>query len=75
MAKYIVDVPALKLFIEVSGFKQKVVAEKAGLDESGFTKLLKGRRRIEAGEYAGICDAIGVPMERFIKAGELEGNR
>lgn len=62
-----VDVSEIKLYIEHSGFKQKAVAEKSGLDEYKLCMSLQGKRKLEAGEYANICSALGVPMTMFVK--------
>lgn len=62
-----VDVQEMKSYIDASGIKQKVIAGKAGLDESKLCLSLQGKRKFEAGEYADVCKAIGVPMTRFVK--------
>lgn len=65
----IVDIDArdIKAYTERSGFKQKAVAERSGLDESKLCMSLQGKRKLEAGEYARICNVLGVPMAKFIK--------
>lgn len=62
-----IDVNEIKLYIERSGFKQKAIAEKSGLDESKLCMSLQGKRKLEAGEYANICSVLGVPMTMFVK--------
>ena len=62
-----VDVSEIKAYIESSGFKQKAVADKSGLDEYKLCMSLQGKRKLEAGEYASICSALGVPMTMFVK--------
>lgn len=62
-----VDAGEIKSYIERSGLKQKVVAEKSGLDEYKLCMSLQGKRKLEAGEYANICSALGVPMTMFVK--------
>jgi transcriptional regulator with XRE-family HTH domain len=62
-----VDVKEIKEYLEHSGLKQKVVAEKSGIGEAQFCMALQGKRKFEAGEYAGICNVLGVPMTKFIK--------
>lgn len=62
-----VDVNEIKLYIERSGFKQRAVAEKSGIDESKLCLSLQGKRKLEAGEYANICSVLGVPMTMFVK--------
>lgn len=63
---FVVDVEAIKHFIDESGMKQKTIANKAGLDERQFCLILQGKRKLEAAEYANICKAAGVPMNRFL---------
>lgn len=61
-----VDVSEIKLYIERSGFKQKAIAEKSGINEYKLCMSLQGKRKLEAGEYASICSALGVPMTMFV---------
>ncbi|MCD8046212.1 MAG: helix-turn-helix transcriptional regulator [Clostridiales bacterium] len=61
-----VDVAEMKAYIESAGYKQKAIAEKIGMGEANLCQALLGKRKLEAGEYAGICNAIGVPMSKFI---------
>ena len=57
----------LKSYIEASGLKQKTVAEKAAL-----CAILQGNRRCEVGEYARICEALGVPLGEFLKSAKTD---
>mgnify|MGYP004652038625 CR=1 FL=1 len=61
------DISGIKKYIDDSGLKQKSVAEKAGLDEVKFCLILQGKRKLEASEYANLCKAIGVSMNKFLK--------
>lgn len=63
----ILDLMALKDFIDKSGLKQKVIAEKSGVSEVQLCLILQGKRKCEVGEYASICDALGVRVDKFIK--------
>lgn len=63
----ILDLQKLKRYIDKSGLKQKVIAQKSGLSEVSLCLILQGNRRCEVGEYASICEALGVPMEQFVK--------
>ena len=63
------DFAELKSYIDSSGIKQKSLAEKAGLGEVKLSMSLQGKRKLEAGEYAGICNALNVPMTKFMKLG------
>lgn len=62
-----VDVELIKEYFRKTGIKQKVIAEKSGIGESKLSMVLQGKRKLEAGEYAGLCDALGVPLKTFVK--------
>ena len=61
------DFMDLKKFIDESGLKQKVIAEKSGVPEVQLCLILQGKRKREVGEYASICNVLGVKLERFVK--------
>lgn len=63
---WILNYEEMKKYMEKNGLKQKKIAEKAGISEATICLILKGKRKCEAGEYAGICEALGVRMEKFI---------
>lgn len=42
-----------------------LIAKKAGIPENIFCMMLNDKRRIEVNEYMRICDALGVPLEKF----------
>ncbi|MBR3785983.1 MAG: helix-turn-helix transcriptional regulator [Firmicutes bacterium] len=63
----VVDVKEIKEYFEETGIKQKPIAEKTGIGESKLSLVLAGKRKLEAGEYASLCVALGVPMNRFVK--------
>lgn len=60
------DRVALKDYINEMGLKQKSIADKAGLSQSKLSLILTGERKCEVNEYAKICKAIGVPLNKFI---------
>lgn len=60
----------LKNYVDKIEIKQKTLAEKAGIRETALCFILQGKRKCEAGEYANICNALGVPMTMFIKPRE-----
>lgn len=62
-----VDVREIKTYIEHSGLKQKAIAEKSGIGETKLSMSLQGKRKLEAGEYASICNILNVPMTMFVK--------
>ena len=63
----VLDFMELKDFIDKSGLKQKAIAEKSGVPEVRLCLILQGKRKCEVGEYANICDALGVKVDRFIR--------
>ncbi len=63
----VVDISEIKTYIDSAGYKQKAIAEKSGLGEAKLCMSLQGKRKLEAGEYANICNALGVPMTMFVK--------
>ena len=65
--KMVLDFMELKDFIDKSGLKQKAIAEKSGVPEVQLCLILQGKRKCEVGEYASICDALGVKVDRFIR--------
>ena len=62
-----IDIQGLKEFISKEGKKQNVIAAQAGIGEPQMSLILQEKRKLEAGEYAAICRALNVPMERFLK--------
>lgn len=63
----IFDFLELKRYIEDCGIKQKVVAEKSGIDEAKLCMILQGKRKCEAGEYASLCKVLKVNPNTFMK--------
>lgn len=63
----ILDILELRRYIEESGIKQKHISEKAGIPEPKLSLILSQKRKCEVGEYASICNALGVEIGRFIK--------
>lgn len=72
---FAIDVKEIKRYICDSGLKQKTIAEKAGLDECKLSLVLQEKRKLEATEYANICKAIGVPMNKFLKPRLPDGKK
>lgn len=60
----------VKTIIEENGFKQKVIAEKAGIDPTAFSKIMTGGRRIFADEAARISQALGYSFEAIMEKGK-----
>ena len=66
-SKFFLDCWRLKEFVDKSGLKQKVISEKSGVPEVKLCLILQGKRRCEVGEYASICDVLGVNFAEFIR--------
>lgn len=64
---FVLDSEEMKKYVESSGIKQKAISEKSGLSESALSLILQGKRRCEIGEYATICDVLGVNTNKFLK--------
>lgn len=56
----------VKEYIVQTGLKIGVVAERAGIPVNTFSAMLNGKRRITAEEYFSICNALNVPLEKFV---------
>ena len=67
----VLDFMELKNYIDESGLKQKAISEKSGVPEVRLCLILQGKRKCEVGEYASICDALGVKVDRFIRKGTI----
>lgn len=68
----ILDIVKLKRYIEQSGIKQKFISEKTSIPEPTLSLILNGKRKCEVGEYASICNALGVEFELFVSPAEPE---
>lgn len=68
----VLDNAALNQYVDKTGVKRKVIAEKAGMTETAFCLVTQGKRKCEAGEYANICRALNVPIHEFLKEREQE---
>lgn len=64
---FVLDNDGLRKQVKKSGLKQKSISERAGLSETALCLILQGKRKCGIGEYANICLALGVPMEKFLK--------
>ena len=52
-------------FMDNEGIKQNSISKKTGIPENTLSNMLNGKRKITAEEYCKICDALGVPLEKF----------
>lgn len=51
--------------VEERGIKQSFLCEKTGLSADAISSLLRCKRKISAGEFLDICDALGVDPSTF----------
>lgn len=60
-------------YIDKNGYKQKVIAEKAGIPNVTFNAMMNGKRTMYAEDLKAICIALRVSPEIFInvKKGEV----
>lgn len=67
-----VDTDAMKVFIREIGLKQKVISQRCGIPEVRLSLILQGKRKCEAGEYASLCNELGVNPNKFLKPRKTE---
>lgn len=60
------DYEALKIFLSKKGFKQKSIADKAGIDDAAFSDILNGKRKCSLDNYVNICRVLEIPFDTFI---------
>lgn len=56
----------VRAYINEKGYKQVVVAEKAGIPKATFNAILNGKRIMYADDLKAICIALNVSPELFI---------
>lgn len=52
-------------YIIKCGFKYGAIAAKAGIPQSTFSAIMRGRRKMLAEEYVAICEALDVSTDKF----------
>lgn len=57
----------VRAYIEENGYKQVVVAQKAGISKATFSAILNGKRILYADDLRAICLALNVSPEIFIE--------
>lgn len=62
-------VAGLEKVIAERGLKKKAVAEKAGIREDKFSKILNGKNRMFAEEMASICGVLDMTVEEVMEKG------
>lgn len=63
----------VKRIISENGYKQKAIADKAGISTDVFSKILTGARRIFVEEAYAISEATGYSLEEILKLGQDDG--
>lgn len=54
-------------YIDNNGYKQKVIAEKAGIPNVTFNAMMNGKRTMYAEDLKAICIALNVSPEIFLE--------
>jgi transcriptional regulator with XRE-family HTH domain len=57
----------IRAYIEQKGYKQGVVAQKAGMTSTKLNEIINGRRTLYADDLSAICLALNVSPEIFIE--------
>ncbi len=56
----------VRQYLEVNGYPQGVVAQRAGIADGAFAAMMNGRRKMYADDLRAICLALRVKPEVFI---------
>ncbi len=56
----------VRSYLNENGFKQIVIAQKAGIPNTTFNAMLNGKRTLYADDLRAICLALNVSPEMFI---------
>ncbi|MFZ2464933.1 MAG: helix-turn-helix transcriptional regulator [Caldibacillus thermoamylovorans] len=62
----------LKYYIESNGLKLNFVAEKSGINQKRFYRLINGNAPLTVEEYEKICSGLSVEPGYFFKENFLE---
>lgn len=62
------DYTAFKQYLEDNGYKQKFIAQRAGINEAAFSAIVTGKIKCSLENYVGICKALDLPFGSFINA-------
>lgn len=57
----------IKKYLDENGIKYIFLAEKTKMPMNIISPILNGKREIKAEEYFLICNALGVPLDKFAK--------
>lgn len=56
---------AIRHYLESNGIKQTFLSKKCGWTRQNTNRILHKGGKITADEYAAICEALGLPYDRF----------
>ncbi len=63
-----IDLKALYIAIANTKHSNYVIADKAGLDKSHFSKIVNGKTTPTAKTVMKICEALEIPIDTIIKS-------
>lgn len=55
----------IKTYLDENGVRYTHISEKTQIPMNVLSPMLNEKREIKATEYFKICDALGVPLEKF----------
>lgn len=55
----------IRNYIRDKGLTQSIMAERAGMTPAKLSATLLKKRKLEVGEFIGLCEAMGVSMEEM----------
>lgn len=64
---YIVDTESIRTAVKDSGYKQCYLARQLNISDKSLSLLLSGKSRLCVGDYATLCNILGVPFNTFLK--------
>lgn len=56
----------IKEYMETHGVSQAEIADMSGIPRPKFSKMLNGEQKISLDDYALICGALGVGVDKFL---------
>lgn len=57
----------VRAYIIANGYKQVVIAKKAGIPNATFNAIMNGKRTLYADDLSAICIALNISPEMFIE--------
>lgn len=65
----------IKAYLDENGIKYSHISEKTQIPMNILSPMLNEKREIKAVEYFVICDALGVPLDKFADHEESEAEK